>query len=810
MKRSIDNLVNFITEQHDFYNQNLASKDQEWGNNEWFGNGENWLSIRGNTNNINLAEIKRLTGFEKTSITEPVFIDFIKAVLVFRYRKLKVSPQALAALVYSLKRIYSVMRREAPSLNLHPNQITTEVLDLVDANLVDTGYKNVFDAAVSLTVIQQILNEFQLTISPLLYENKHTAIGRYNKIKKQSINLKESIVDDLAYEGDEKLITLEAFKAYAWITNNPSNIHELFGCRIIDILFATGMRINEVLYLPRDCWVERDVLSEITNTSLTNHDGDNMKAYGLKYFSEKDSEARILWLEPNAVPLAKRAIEDLKILTEEFHIQAEYLTAMSGERIISPEIFDETEIDLIQIHEKIFQTNRTYKWLANKKNRRSLLVILKESIENWCNINNVKPVRYKEIQVKYSRVQNKFIPDLGSSYSTSIPIYLTKDLDQALKRNFNNPESFLKFTFKYQDGIKDIHLKDMLILAPMGMLNLNNAVRLLPVVEPITIVSVSSFLTGTKSQRSIFELHGFFEEDGSKIKITTHLPRHNINTFLALAGMAEHQQALAMGRKDITQNSHYQHIPLEHHYDSQKRLKDQMALSEKNESTAPVDSNYSELILDPLEYLIHHNTPLKINPELTTEENLQRSFHTVNSTAQAKNLNLKLCDENLLLGELSNTYNEIKESKGLDTAQNFINTHGGFMHIIPNGACTRNIALHSCHKRLKCLSGDGCKHLHVTGRIGELENLQFTYDNMWQNLKSLISTYGNDPLYEKAINEQKLDIEKMSIVISQAKIAFQKEEAQIVFDESNVTYEARKRPTMLVDLFRNAIDNQDS
>lgn len=504
MKPSMDNLVNFITEQHSFYNQNLASKDQEWDNKQWFGNGKNWLSIRGNSNNINLAEIKRLSGFEKTSITEPVFIDFIKAVLVYRYRKLKVSPQALTALLYSLKRIYSVMRQEAPNITLHPNQITTEILNSVDVKLVESGYKNIFDAAVSLTVIQQILNEFQLTISPILYENKHTALGCYNKIKKQSLNLKASTVDDLTYEGDEKLITLEAFKAYAWITNNPSNIHELFGCRIIDILFATGMRINEVLYLPRDCWVERDVLSEITNISLTNHDGDNMKACGLKYFSEKDSEARILWLEPNAVPLAKRAIEDLKVLTEEFHIQAKYLTSVFGERVISPEIFDEAEIDLIQIHENIFQTNRTYKWLATKKNKKSLLVILKESIENWCNINNVKPLRYKEVQVKYSKVQNKFIPDLGSRYSTSIPVYLTKDLDQALKKNFNNPDSFLKFSFKYQCGVKEIHLKDMLILAPMGMLNLNNAVRLLPVVEPIPITSVLSFLSGTKTQKSIF------------------------------------------------------------------------------------------------------------------------------------------------------------------------------------------------------------------------------------------------------------------------------------------------------------------
>ncbi|MCV5825241.1 hypothetical protein OFN33_32825, partial [Escherichia coli] len=34
---------------------------------------------------------------------------------------------------------------------------------------------------------------------------------------------------------------------------------------------------------------------------------------------------------------------------------------------------------------------------------------------------------------------------------------------------------------------------------------------------------------------------------------------HNINTFLAIAGVTDHIQAILMGRVDITQNKHYQH-----------------------------------------------------------------------------------------------------------------------------------------------------------------------------------------------------------------------------------------------------------
>ncbi|MDF7611472.1 hypothetical protein NQ066_27025, partial [Escherichia coli] len=41
--------------------------------------------------------------------------------------------------------------------------------------------------------------------------------------------------------------------------------------------------------------------------------------------------------------------------------------------------------------------------------------------------------------------------------------------------------------------------------------------------------------------------------------IKKHVPRHNINTFLAIAGVTDHIQAILMGRVDITQNKHYQH-----------------------------------------------------------------------------------------------------------------------------------------------------------------------------------------------------------------------------------------------------------
>jgi len=54
----------------------------------------------------------------------------------------------------------------------------------------------------------------------------------------------------------------------------------------------------------------------------------------------------------------------------------------------------------------------------------------------------------------------------------------------------------------------------------------------------------------------------FIEDDGRPTQLRTHISRHNINTFLAIAEISDYLQAMLMGRVDITQNKHYQHLAL--------------------------------------------------------------------------------------------------------------------------------------------------------------------------------------------------------------------------------------------------------
>ena len=60
--------------------------------------------------------------------------------------------------------------------------------------------------------------------------------------------------------------------------------------------------------------------------------------------------------------------------------------------------------------------------------------------------------------------------------------------------------------------------------------------------------------------RSVFDRLKLFEPDGSPIKIRTHQFRHYLNTLAHMGGLSELEIAKWSGRKDVGQNSAYNHM----------------------------------------------------------------------------------------------------------------------------------------------------------------------------------------------------------------------------------------------------------
>jgi hypothetical protein len=59
---------------------------------------------------------------------------------------------------------------------------------------------------------------------------------------------------------------------------------------------------------------------------------------------------------------------------------------------------------------------------------------------------------------------------------------------------------------------------------------------------------------------SIFTKYGFTEDDGTPIYVTSHQFRHYLNTLAQLGGLSQTEIAVFSGRKDVNQNTTYDHL----------------------------------------------------------------------------------------------------------------------------------------------------------------------------------------------------------------------------------------------------------
>ncbi|MGE8609922.1 MAG: hypothetical protein ACN6OA_15090, partial [Acinetobacter baumannii] len=64
-----------------------------------------------------------------------------------------------------------------------------------------------------------------------------------------------------------------------------------------------------------------------------------------------------------------------------------------------------------------------------------------------------------------------------------------------------------------------------------------------------------------------------------------------------------------------------------------------------------------------------------------------------------------------------------------------------------------DVAAHDCPKRLACQSGDQCGNFALTGRKGELENLQLVLDNFIRDYENIVSIFQSDESYKEMLEE---------------------------------------------------------
>ncbi|MDC4554049.1 hypothetical protein OHV56_05995 [Acinetobacter baumannii] len=710
---------NFINEQKKYFDEYIQPTFKgKWEDSRWYAGtllsgGSGWLLARTGKIHFNFKEIKRLTGVKNIHITE-TYQEFIKAVLVLSYRKSnsRASPQKLFAEFLILKRWYSALLDEKPT-KIHPCYLSTSVLnnsfEILIQNSTKTQHAN---HAGNYHRLQEIINYYSFTEQSLDFSIKLLYINSQNRTSntlKTKALLEQLEIDEDEVETD-KLITIRTFINIVSLINLCQTNGEKLILNFLLLLIVTGFRSTEAILLKKDALIKHVILDPVTNKPVT-LDGVEQFVIGLRYHGAKRAGIRIHWVEPSSAQLVQSIFANVLDLTKQLREKLYYIRSKNCCNLLPKEI-DDIAQDYVEIDDLI---GTVFGVKDKTRGRAGQRDVVTKTLKNV-------PI-YKEIKEK--RGIKKY--------------YLKKDINLFIKSLNNYDSEFpLHHIFNYEGKIEKIAFEDLLFIHEYRSTNLQRAFINKANILPLTLKIIDGFL-GNGENLSVFKKYNLLENKNEYTKISTHIPRHNINTFLAISGLSEHLQAMLMGRIDVKQNQYYQHIALR-----QRRLT--AGIFSKNESE-PVDTA-SNKDFSPIES-IKKDGIMYFSKNNHIENNLKRNLQTFDSRKETANY-IKNSFFDGYFADISAAFNELnKENIGL--ADKLIERHA-YLYPLPFGACMREVAIHSCPKRLSCQSGDQCGNFTLTGRKGELDAINFQIMKLSNEISLLDCLVTNDSSYKEMLD----------------------------------------------------------
>lgn len=279
---------------------------------------------------------------------------------------------------------------------------------------------------------------------------------------------------------------------------------------LLAVLCAAPDRVKEVLHLPVRCETE-----EL-------HPKSGERAYGLRWWPVKGGQPMVKWVIPSMSDVVAEAIRRLREQTEPARELARAYE-LDPTRLVLPK-------HLQHLHAEQFVS---FKDLAD---------IL------WGD-----PERYRN--VAQFLATEKIKPVVLSVRKQGV--VLKADLDAWAR-------SKLPRGFPWLSEELDLRYSDALFVSLRHQLRAD-FVTILCVLQQIHYTHIHKRISaladmGSTGGQTIFSRHGFFEPDGSQIKVRTHQLRHYLNTLAQAGGMSQLDIALWSGRKDVSQNAVYDHV----------------------------------------------------------------------------------------------------------------------------------------------------------------------------------------------------------------------------------------------------------
>lgn len=315
----------------------------------------------------------------------------------------------------------------------------------------------------------------------------------------------------------KKLPPEEVLDELARISHLITEPSDLILMGLIKLMHCAPWRVGEPLTLPADCWVEQPKVD--ANGPVVDENGEPIIHCGIRYWVEKVQRWDIKWLPTVMVPIANKAIETIISLTQGARDLAKWYEEHPGQAWLPGP-------DRGPFQEYTMEDVATLFGLAGKGGARQWLT-------------------HREIPINRDREEHT--------------VYRS-DLEPALL------EAWHKYDY-LENGSGNIKRSKLLFLTFANQNNFRNTNPCC--IAPTTDQHISDFLSGRGDKesgkiQSIFERFDSVDTHGNPFRMNSHQFRHWMNTIAQRGALSELLVARWSGRKEVSQNSVYDHVgPLE-------------------------------------------------------------------------------------------------------------------------------------------------------------------------------------------------------------------------------------------------------
>ncbi|MDK2768394.1 MAG: hypothetical protein KYX69_11820 [Sphingomonas sp.] len=364
-----------------------------------------------------------------------------------------------------------------------------------------------------LKVIADEIDRHGLTRQPIGWRNPISRDHKHDRVGEKALKRRHAKLPPLA--------TLDAIAHVS--ARDDLDDRDLVLQRAIDLLVCGGFRINEVLTLPRNTWVEEPSLDEDGN-QLVDRFGKPAVNVGLRYWPEKGGHevAQIKWLPTVMVDLARRAVDDLLRITAPYAATALHQRAHPGSTLLG-EPWDGMPDDALLTTADVAAAVGLSVRMPQIAGRQFAVAQELEMIR----VNT----RGKPILVPLGSLRRRLFE---RSFHGNVLNGLVGTLDVA----------------------------DCLFVVPYMFVKRSQNRGIAGTVQLITDAMVQVYLVSQAngSQPSVFERLGYLDENGEPLRLNSHQFRHLLNTLAAEGSVSEMEIARWMGRRQPSQNAAYQHV----------------------------------------------------------------------------------------------------------------------------------------------------------------------------------------------------------------------------------------------------------